>query len=193
MKDLNYQLEVNKKGQVTIPKTLREVMGIKEESFIDISYNKETNKLEINKSENKFNEQQINFLKSTLLNALSFDKQNVLFISGFSGVGKTTLVKEITNGLLIDGLKGKLKEYHFSDKGEVYIIDDIFNNEVDFTNQDKINNLKPTIITSQIEITSLNIKEENDRLYIYVILDNKRRGIKSIHLSKDGQIIEWMC
>lgn len=193
MINLKYNIEVSKKGQVTIPKTLREVIGIKEESFISMSYNAETDKIEISKPEKKFNEIQVSFLKSVLLNPLPTKKSPVLFISGHVGIGKTTLVKEIVDGLSIDGLKGKVKEHIFSDDGVVYVIDDVFSYSVsDYTNQDKIHHSKPTIITSQREISERNIHVDKERLYIYVTLDNEKRGIiKSIHISQNGQTIEW--
>lgn len=191
MKNLNYQLEVNKKGQVTIPKTLRDILDIQEESFINVIYNKDTEKIEIDKADSKFSEFKVNILKSNLLNNLPMDKKPVLFISGSAGSGKTTLVKEIVRGLSIDGLAGKVKEHKFTDEGEIFIVDDIYDDSPDYTKQDKINDSKPTIITSQKRIESQDINEEVDRLYIYIYLNKNERDIQSIYLSQNKKIIQW--
>ncbi|MFY0516446.1 hypothetical protein ACOMCU_01255 [Lysinibacillus sp. UGB7] len=177
--------DVNKKGQVTIPKTFREVAGISAESMVSITCNLITKKIEIEEFKTKFDKADIEFIKSAMLTAIG---PIAIYIWGKAGVGKTTLVKELTKGLTIDGLNSEAKEHHFDEVGNIYVMEDIPVSE----RKIEIHPSKATIATSQERISIDNILNP-DMLSIFVQLspDHQNYGIQSIELNRHNQIIKW--
>lgn len=151
---------LNNKGQLTLPKTMRDVLEIGENSAVELMLDTKKKVVTIrnlNKKEDNIK----------MLRYLTQNEDLIVLVQGSAGSGKTELVKELTKGKRCKGIDNSYSLNLFPD-GDICIYDDVPIENLTINDIPK----EQTYITSQliIDVKTHPLLQKTNRPILEVVM-----------------------